>query len=595
MRFRDLSICVVGILVAAGLLVLAGTQLDSINSSRAEMNLVSNEPLENAPPSLAFATVAMGAFRGLVVDILWLRADTLKQQGQFFDAKQLADWITILQPRFASVWQFHSWNMAYNISVTIPATEPEQRWRWVKNGYELLRDKAIVLNPKSILLYRELAVIFQEKIGGVTDEAHKHYKLQLAIAMEPLVSPGDSEYFEALAKAPQQWGQIVSDANVASFVKALKSADKAFDDEKTFVSSYLSLRQNPDRFSDKAFKVIDAFRGTRALAKFDIFAKAYQLRNVWKLDPELMQQINKLYGPTDWSDSDRKLPLDWRHPDAHAIYWAIKGLQMAGKENFSINEANTDRIIGHSLQNLFRDGTIFIWDVPSSEIDAAAQRCPLGKQIYLRQDLRMFETYNRSVMAIIEKYKKFGGGAYLSMQGGHRNMLKNAVLSFYQAGHEQMAQKIYNQLKQLYSVDEFGDPIEEFKVPLVVFVRKRLRDELGKLGLNDAKEMVQMMLRESYFRYAMRNDDEAFSREKMAKSIYDFYQSSYRDENRINLPDFKLLRYFALLDFINDGQYPANLRRALIGRIKVERPELAEQLEGLEQKMLKQAEQSKKQ
>ena len=106
----------------------------------------------------------------------------------------------------------------------------------------------------------------------------------------------------------------------------------------------------------------------------------------------------------------------------------------------------------------------------------------------------MFETYNKSVMAILEKYKKFDGGAYISMQGGHRNMLKNAVLSFYQAGHEQMAQKIYNQLRQLYSIDEYGEPREEFKVPLVIFVRNRLRDELGKLALNDAKEMVQMML-----------------------------------------------------------------------------------------------------
>ncbi len=77
-------------------------RLDSISSARQEMGLVSNEPLENAPPSLAFATVAMGAFRGIVVDILWMRADKLKEKGQFFDAKQLAEWISILQPRFAA-------------------------------------------------------------------------------------------------------------------------------------------------------------------------------------------------------------------------------------------------------------------------------------------------------------------------------------------------------------------------------------------------------------------------------------------------------------------------------------------------------------
>jgi hypothetical protein len=97
MRLRDKIISVVCVILAAFLIIAAGMQLDYINSQRQEMKLTSNEPLKNAPPSLAFATVAMGAFRGLVVDVLWLRADKLKEQGQFFDAKQLAEWITTLR------------------------------------------------------------------------------------------------------------------------------------------------------------------------------------------------------------------------------------------------------------------------------------------------------------------------------------------------------------------------------------------------------------------------------------------------------------------------------------------------------------------
>ena len=87
----------------------------------------------------------------------------------------------------------------------------------------------------------------------------------------------------------------------------------------------------------------------------------------------------------------------------------------------------------------------------------------------------------------------------------------------------------------------------------------------------------------------MRDDDEAFGKEKMAKEVYDYYQSAYLDENRINLPDFKLLRYFALIDFLNDRQYPPNLRLNLRGRIKIERPELARQLEQQEKKLLEKA------
>jgi hypothetical protein len=553
MRLRDIIIWSVCIVLAASLLITAGMQLDFINSQRQQMKLIANEPLENAPPSLAFATVAMGAFRGLLVDILWLRAEKLKDEGEFFDAKQVAEWITTLQPRFASVWEFQAWNMAYNISVAIPATQPDERWRWVKNGYELLRDKGIPLNPKSISLYFELARIFQHKMGFVSDDVHKYYKLQLAMAMEPLLAPADNQYFKALAEAPTDWEQIIKDLNVAPLITALKSADKTFDNDDDFVSNYLSLRQNPARFNPDAFKVIDNFRGTEAIRKFDIFARAYHLRNAWKLDPVLMQQLNYTYGPADFNDLNAHLPLDWRHPDTHAIYWAAKGLQVAGKKEFSVAEINTDRIVNHSLQDLFRNGKIFIYDVPvETSSDSQTPQTKMEKDIFLRPDLRMFESYNKAALARIEKYgylEEVKRGSLQSLKEGHRNMLMNAIFSFYQAGHIQRAQKIYDQMRELY-------PQDEFKVPLVVFVRNRLREELQNTSLDNAKEIVVMMLRESYFRYAMHDDDEAFGREKMAKEVYDHYQSPRVDEHRIDLPDFTLLRYLAIIDFMNDQQYP---------------------------------------
>ena len=605
MRLRDLTIVTICIFAAAILLITAGMRLDYINSQRQQMKLIINEPLENAPPSLAFATVAMGAFRGLVVDVLWMRADKLKEEGQFFDAKQLAEWITTLQPRFASVWEFQAWNMAYNISVAMPATQPDQRWRWVKNGYELLRDQGIPLNPKSIELYRELGRIFQHKIGGVSDDAHEYYKLQLAMAMEPLLGPADNQYFDALADqsealdkarpafgGPSDWQQIIKDPNISPLITALKSADGTFSDDDGFVSNYLSLRQNAGRFTPAAAAVIDNFRGTEALKKFDIFARACQLRKVWKLDPVLMRRLNKTLGPIDWADPNTHLPLDWRHPDSHAIYWAVKGLQTATSgpsREIDISETNTDRIVFHSLQNLFRDGKMFIYDVPlevPSEDSSQPPQIQVFKKCFLRPDLRMFEPYNKAMLTVLEKYKASQErGAYESIQNGHRNMLKNAVFSFYQAGHKQQAQKIYDELRKLY-------PFEEFKVSLIEFARKRFLEELETIGIVDAKEQVLGLLREGYFLYAIRDDDEAFGREKLAQEIYDYYRSKYSDESRIDLPDFKLLRYLALVDFLGDQQYPPYLRGGLLARIKIERPELLEQLQQQEKTLMGQSENS---
>jgi hypothetical protein len=100
-----------------------------------------------------------------------------------------------------------------------------------------------------------------------------------------------------------------------------------------------------------------------------------------------------------------------------------------------------------------------------------------------------------------------------------------------------------------------------------------------------------MLLREAYFRYAMHDDDEAFGREKMAEEVRQHYLAKFPDTPRIDLPEMPLLRYLALRDFLEDWQYPPNLRRNLFGRIKIERPELYEKLKQQEQKLIKQSQQ----
>lgn len=588
MRTRDITICLTALAIGISLLVVAGNRLDYINSQRKQMNLVRNEPLENAPPALAFATVAMGAFRGLIVDALWIRAERLKEKGQFFDARQLAEWIVTLQPRFSQVWAFQAWNMAYNISVTIPASEPEQRWRWVKNGYELLRDKGIPLNPMDVSLYRELALIFQHKIGGITDDAHRYYKLKLAESIAPLLGAANEQYFDELSAAPENLEQILEDANVAQFAGELKSADESFDDDEKIVGNYLALRQEPKKFKPQAFDVIDSYRGTDTLKEFDIFAKAWQLRNVWKLEPRLMRQINKTYGPVELTDPNHHLPLDWRHPDAHAIYWAVKGLQMESQDTASFAQMNTDRIISHSLQNLYRYGTIFIYEIPQSEqveyTTRPDRRPRFTKAIYLRPDLRMFDSYNKTQLALIEKYKSLGVDVHDTYEVGHKNFLKNAALSFYQVGHEKQARKIYKELQKLY-------PEKETQVDFITYLRNKLREEVQILGIENARELIYGMLREAYFYFAMRQDNEAYRREKIAADIYNQYEILFRgEEHRTSLPPLSRMKFLAITDFIADPRYPESLRMSLIERIRLERPELAEQLEAEQQKFFEEQE-----
>lgn len=590
MRTRDFLILFVCGVAAVGFLLAAGAQLDYINSQREELKLVINPALENAPPSLAFATVAMGAFRGLIVDILWMRADKLKEEGQFFDARQLAEWITKLQPRFASVWEFHAWNMAYNISVAMPASQPEQRWRWVKNGYELLRDQGIPLNPTSIQLYRELGRIFQHKLGGVSDDAHIYYKLQLAEEIGHLLespdnglSRDDIRFFEALIKAPKAWGEINNDPEVAEFVRALQAADGSFTTGDDFIRAYLSLRQNPQRFQPAAFNVIDAYRGTAALGKFDLFAKAHQLRQEWKLDPVMMHEVSQRHGPVDFSDPNKRYPLDWRHPDSHAIYWAVKALDVAiqvDDRDITTHETNTDRIVLHSLQNLFRYGKIMIVEGPVEYPDGEVM---MHKDLFLGPDLRVFHAYNNAALAVLEKYAD-DRGRLESLQNGHRNMLINATFLFYQAGLRREALSIYRQLGQRY-------PRDDFKVTLEQFARSRFAEELESLGIHDAGEQIVAQLVNAYRLYALRDDDGAAANERLAQEIWDHYFASYGVTERVDLPRMPVLRYFAIGQVLSSDAFPPYVRQGLLARIQVERPELLKQLEQTEGQLRRQIEQ----
>lgn len=165
---------------------------------RARHQLLTPAPLENAPPLMAFTTVALGGFRGLIADLLWLRTIRLQQEGRIFEIAQLADWITKLEPHFTTVWAFQAWNMAYNISVLFP--DAENRWRWVRNGIRLLRDEGLRYNPRNPNLYKELGWLYQHKIGYIMDSAHPFYRRKLAETMQAVLhgarlqtNPADSD------------------------------------------------------------------------------------------------------------------------------------------------------------------------------------------------------------------------------------------------------------------------------------------------------------------------------------------------------------------------------------------------------------------
>lgn len=180
------------ILTAIASIWIAGTRHAPLIEMRREHQLTQAEPLENAPPLVAFTTVALGGFRGILVDALWMRLSRLQSEGKYFELVQLADWITKLEPRSSAIWSFQAWNLSYNISVFM--SSEEDRWRWVHHGIRLLRDEGLVYNRGSGQLYRELGWHFQHKIGSDSDQAHWHYKTEWYSMMDELLAGPRPDY-----------------------------------------------------------------------------------------------------------------------------------------------------------------------------------------------------------------------------------------------------------------------------------------------------------------------------------------------------------------------------------------------------------------
>ena len=104
--------------------------------------------------------------------------DRLQDEGRYAELNELAHALCLSEPHTPEVWAYAAWNLAYNVSVM--QERPEDRWYWVKSAIELLRDDALRLNPDCPDLYRELAFLYEIKIGTDLDSCAGYYREKLA-------------------------------------------------------------------------------------------------------------------------------------------------------------------------------------------------------------------------------------------------------------------------------------------------------------------------------------------------------------------------------------------------------------------------------
>ena len=163
-----------------------------------------------APVMAEGVLAAMGGLRAIAAEVVWFRADRLQEEGRYVELAQLAETLAFLEPHTPEVWSYAAWNLAYNVSVMMPTAA--DRWRWVVAAIRLLRDSGLRLNPGSPELCRELAWLFELKIGTDLDAAAGHYRAEWTRIVEDV-------------RARQAWDELGMDPVVMARIEHMTGFD----------------------------------------------------------------------------------------------------------------------------------------------------------------------------------------------------------------------------------------------------------------------------------------------------------------------------------------------------------------------------------
>lgn len=573
----------VSLLGAAILIVAAGLVLKPINAVRKEAQLTLDpETLSNMPPDIALMTKT-GTFRGLAINMAFIRLEKLKEANRFHELMQLSDWLCKLAPQYPSVWSYSAWNMAYNISVT--QYTPESRWLWVSNGIDNLRLRGLKYNPRSITLYKELAYIFWHKIGDKLDDNHDQYKRELAVQMEVILGEPPPAMtaeqavaeFREIAEAPTGFVDIMEvlsdDPETAQLYHDLQAlglkADKSLlefvarnirshTDDTSLVASEA---KPPSRMTndEKRLAILTdparqkSVRRLLAIVRHDVLKRELNMDPAWMLklmtDPPWLENVRDQWIAERGPDSIY-CPIDWRSPFAHSLYWGTYGDWYTKKKlNINPNDSmNAVRFIFFSLKNLAEKGRIILepnFDKPNRSF---LQMLPDPRfydhmhEAYLKYGAEQFGDDPRFV-------KGTSGPNYAS---GHRNFLMDAIRQLYIAGGEknlEHAKRYFFYLRETHR-NEDGSIRPQYQMPFDKFVLSNMYEKLDTQAATRA--LVSEMLYRSLTDLADGQVDKSVAHFREAKRWWNYYHRDMKtDRNtRRMLEPIGVMRRDVVRDFM---------------------------------------------
>jgi hypothetical protein len=223
------------------------------------------------------------------------------------------------------------------------------------------------------------------------------------------------------------------------------------------------------------------------------------------MDPVAMKEDDQLYGP-----------LEWRLPEAHAIYWAAEGLKMAKLHPTKIKEDDLitlRRVVYQSMQLSFYRGRLVT--------NPFLKSFEFGPNLEIVQ--KVSDAYER---AAVEDKKNED-----HILRAHRNFLRDAVYFLYENNRLADATRWYKYIADHYPDKHIIDGKPE-TLPRTMnvdqYIMTRVAEDINETSHDRVQAAIEGFLNNSYMSLAIDENERAAGFKHMALQLWKTYMGKIK-------------------------------------------------------------------
>jgi hypothetical protein len=281
----------------------------------------------------------------------------------------------------------------------------------------------------------------------------------------------------------------------------------------------------------------------------DEVTRARILKEKYKMDAAFMKDLNERYGP-----------LEWRLPEAHAIYWAAEGLERAKEHPEKVNADDLiqlRRVIYQCMQLSFQRGRL--------------EANPYEKFFELGPNLGIIP----KAVAAYEQAMQEDEKNRDHIERAHRNLLRQAVYFLYVNNRVADAAKWYKYLGDKYPdkpvLDKYPNLLPR-NVSLDQYAVAFIEEDISETSKDRIQSAIEGYLSRGYYSLILGDDDRYAGHVMMARKIWQAYRDQIPNDrwSAIHLASVDEIARSVLNRLLDpENGYPPEMRALLRTKLRM--------------------------